>query len=185
MDKETNDLVEGLRRENRQAQQHVLQQYGEMVFAQVARIVPRQEDAEEVWQDVFVKVFRSIATYNQLKASLPTWISRIAYHEALNFVRHTTPQVIYIDDRKADIDYLYDRETDQALQHPNEQTVQLLGQALDHLSPEEQALITMFYYDNMSIKDIAFVTDSNPSTIGSQLSRTRRKLYRIIKPFLE
>ena len=39
----------------------------------------------------------------------------------------------------------------------------------------------MFYYDNMSLADMAYVTIANPSTIGSQLSRIRKKLYRIIK----
>ena len=39
----------------------------------------------------------------------------------------------------------------------------------------------MFYYDNMSLADIAYVTGSIPSTVGSQLSRIRKKLYRIIK----
>jgi RNA polymerase sigma-70 factor (ECF subfamily) len=55
--------------------------------------------------------------------------------------------------------------------------------ALDYLPPDELALITMFYFDDMSIKDIAFVTDSISSTVASRLSRTRNKLYRIIKSF--
>jgi RNA polymerase sigma-70 factor (ECF subfamily) len=49
------------------------------------------------------------------------------------------------------------------------------------LPPHEQAVITMFYYDNMSLADIAYVTGSTPSTVGSQLCRIRKKLYRIIK----
>ena len=39
----------------------------------------------------------------------------------------------------------------------------------------------MFYYDDMSLADIAYVTGSQISTIGSQLSRIRKKLYQIIK----
>ena len=59
--------------------------------------------------------------------------------------------------------------------------VQELEEALEMLPPHEQAVITMFYYDNMSLADIAYVTGSNTSTVGSQLSRIRKKLYRIIK----
>ena len=47
--------------------------------------------------------------------------------------------------------------------------------------PHEQAIVSMFYYDNMSLADIAYVTGSITSTVGSQLSRIRKKLYRIIK----
>ena len=56
-----------------------------------------------------------------------------------------------------------------------------MEQALAKLPPNEQAIVSMFYYDNMSLADIAFVTSSIPSTVGSQLSRIRKKLYRIIK----
>lgn len=60
-------------------------------------------------------------------------------------------------------------------------TLEQLEQALETLPPHEQAILSMFYYDNMSLADIAFVTGSIPSTVGSQLSRIRKKLYRIIK----
>ena len=60
-------------------------------------------------------------------------------------------------------------------------TVQALEEALASLPPHEQAIITMFYYDNMSLADIAYVTGSIPSTVGSQLCRIRKKLYKMIK----
>jgi len=60
-------------------------------------------------------------------------------------------------------------------------TLEQLEQVLETLPPHEQAILSMFYYDNMSLADIAFVTGSIPSTVGSQLSRIRKKLYRIIK----
>ena len=67
------------------------------------------------------------------------------------------------------------------LGHPNDEMVQLIRAALKHLPPEERAIITMFYYEEMSLKEIAFVTGSIPTTIASKLSRTRKKLCRIIK----
>ena len=57
-DKETDELIRGVIRNDRYAQQRMLQAYGRMVFGQIARIITSQEDAEEVYQDVFVKVFR-------------------------------------------------------------------------------------------------------------------------------
>lgn len=89
---ETNELIRGLCRQRRQAQERLLQLYGDIVFGLVSRIVPRQEDAEEVYQDVFLKVFQHISSYDAEKASLDTWISRIAYHESLNLVRRIAPQ---------------------------------------------------------------------------------------------
>lgn len=108
MNIETDILIRGVRKQNKQAQQRVLQLYGEMVFGQVARIVTCQEDAEEVYQDVFIKVFRSIESYDSRQASLATWISRIAYHESLNFVRRSKPPIIYVDGRDVDLDSIQD-----------------------------------------------------------------------------
>lgn len=181
MEKETQTLIQALCRQDGQAQRRVLQLYGTMIFGQVARIVTCQEDAEEVYQDVFVKIFRNIQSYDSRQASLATWMSRIAYNESLNFVRRTQQLVIYVDDRDVDLESIQDEALAQVFQQQDEATIQLIGHALDYLPPEEQALITMFYFDDMSLKDIAYATDSTPSTVASRLSRTRRKLYRIIQ----
>jgi RNA polymerase sigma-70 factor (ECF subfamily) len=63
----------------------------------------------------------------------------------------------------------------------NSMSIQLLEQAITMLPPHDQTVITMFYYDNMSLANIAYVTGSNPSTVGSQLCRIRKKLYKMIE----
>ncbi len=137
-DIETN-LIEGLREHSPKAQQMMVERYGRHVFSQVVRLLPSVEDAEEVYQDVFLKVFLNINRYDEEKASLKSWVSRIAYNESM------------------------------------------IRAALKHLPPEERSLITMFYYEEMSVKDIAYVTDSPPNTIASKLFRTRKKLCKIIQ----
>ena len=174
-------LIEGLHKQDPHAQQQMLDQYGRDVYAQVVRLVTVQENAEEVYQDVFVKVFTHIGKYDAEKSSLRTWISRIAYNEAVSFLRHKAVPVIYFEDRSQESELLSDEEVDETLGHPNPETVQLIRAALRHLPPEERAIITMFYYEEMSLKEIAFVTASLPTTVASKLCRTRKKLCRIIK----
>jgi RNA polymerase sigma-70 factor (ECF subfamily) len=177
MEQETDILIDDLRQRKPAACQRLLTAYGPAVFRIVRRIVTCQEDAEEVYQDVFVKALRGIGGYNPRQASLATWLNRIAYHESLNFVRSKKPAIVYMDDRDLSNDW-QDAPEDAP---PDEQTIELLEQALAMLPPHEQAIIGMFYHDNMSLADIAYVTGSIPSTVGSQLSRIRKKLYRIIK----
>lgn len=174
MKQETDIFIDQLQRRNPAVCQRLLDVYGPTVFQMVQRIVSVIEDAEEVYQDVFVKALRAIGSYDRRQATLSTWLSRIAYNESLNFVRSRKP-VFYIDELDIGLD---DSPDDDA---GNEQTVQRLEHALSMLPPHEQAVISMFYYDGMSIADIAYVTGSIPSTVGSQLSRIRKKLYRIIK----
>ena len=177
MEQETVTLIRDLREHRPAACQRLFMEYGPMVFRMVQRIVTRREDAEEVYQDVFFKALRGIEGYDPRQATLATWLGRIAYHESLNFVRGQKPTILYIDDRGLNTDAM--EAPDDAPQ--DEETIRQLEQALAKLPPNEQAIVSMFYYDNMSLADMAYVTGANPSTIGSQLSRIRKKLYRIIK----
>ena len=174
-------LIAGLQRQDRSAQQQMLDSYGRDVFAQIARLISAVEDAKEVYQDVFVKVFRNIGRYDAEKSSLRTWVSRIAYNEAVSFLRKKPAAVISYEDNGIDAYALTDAEVEETFGRPNAETVQLIRAALKHLPPDERAIITMFYYEEMSLKEIAYVTESIPTTIASKLSRTRRKLCRIIK----
>ena len=175
------NLLEGLRKQSPKAQQQMLDRYGRDVFAQVVRLIPVVENAEEVYQDVFVKVFKNIGQYDAEKSSLRTWISRIAYNESITFLRHKRLPVIYYEDHDGEAERLSDAEVEATFGQLNPETVQLIRAALKHLPPDERAIITMFYYEEMSLKDIAYVTESIPTTVASKLSRTRKKLYKIIK----
>ena len=175
------ELIDGLRRQDSKAQWLTLQRYGKVIFAQVMRLVPGKEDAEEVYQDVFVKAFTHIGQYDESRSSLRTWLTRIAYNAAVDQQRHQRQAVVYFEDREGKAEALSDQEVDNSLGNPNDEMVQLIRAALKHLPPEERAIITMFYFEEMSLKEIAFVTESIPTTIASKLSRTRKKLCRIIK----
>ena len=174
------DLIAGLKKQSPKAQQQMLDRYGRDVFAQVARLVPGIENAEEVYQDVFVKVFKNIDRYDEGKSALRTWILRIAYNEAISFLRHQRPTMVHIEDREGEADSLSETEVEETLGHANAETVQIIRAALKHLPPDERAIITMFYYDELSLKEIAEITESIPTTVASKLSRTRKKLCRII-----
>ena len=179
-DKNT-DLIRGLREQSPKAQRMALERYGSYVFAQVARLVPGVENAEEVYQDVFVKVFKNINMYDATQSSLKTWISHIAYNESISFLRKKSVPLIYYEDREGEAELLSESEVEATFGHPNPETVQLIRAAIKHLPPDERAVITMFYYEEMSLKEIAYVTESIPTTIASKLSRTRKKLCKIIK----
>ena len=181
MERDSTILMNDLRQHQPAACQQLLTEYGPAVFRMVQRIVTRREDAEEVYQDVFVKVFKNIGQYDAEKSSLRTWISRIAYNESITFLRHKRLPVIYYEDHDGEAEKLSDTEVEATFGQPNPETVQLIRAALKHLPPDERAIITMFYYEEMSLKDIAYVTESLPTTVASKLSRTRKKLYKIIK----
>ena len=154
------NLLQGLRQQSPKAQQQLLERYGNDVYAQVARLVPGSENAEEVYQDVFIKVFNNIN---------------------ISYLRHKKLPTIYYEDHEGGAEKISEAEVETTFGRPNPETVQLIRAALKHLPPDERAIITMFYYEEMSLKEIAYVTESIPTTVASKLSRTRKKLCKIIK----
>lgn len=181
MERETNEFINDLRRRKPAAQQRLLADYGPMVFRIVVRMVGQAEDAEEVYQDVFVKALTSISTFDERKASLATWLSRIAYNESVNHMRRNRMDFVQLDDNEMET-AMEDIPSDH---HDDEQAVLLLEQAMALLPTTEQTLLSLFYYENRSLQEIAYITDSKPTTIGSRLSRIRKKLYHLIQQISE
>lgn len=180
MSKEKN-ILEGILKNRSDAQRQLLLEYGERVFAQIVRVVPSQEDAEEVYQDVFFKAFRGIGTYDAQRASLATWLLRIAYHESLNFMRgRKKGEVVHLEDLALEPGKILDADVDEMLGRMDDEAVYEMEQALELLSPDERSLIAMYYYEELSMKEIAYIIESVPSTVASRLYRIRQKLYHLI-----
>ena len=176
-----------IQRTNDEAYMHrqILQAHGQTVYTLVTKLIPCKEDAEEVYQDVFIKAFRNIKSFDKSKASLRTWLCRIAYNESINYLKRKNVPLMYVDDCEVSLDSLIDEMAVFSMYQQDEQTIKMIELALQQLPNEEQALVMMFYFDDMSIKEIAYVTGSQPSTIGSRLYRIRQKLYHIIKHIQE
>ena len=120
-------IIEGLRQRSPKVQQEALEQYGNYVWTQVVRLVTSVEDAEEVYQDVFVKVFGNIKMYDEERSSFRTWLSRIAYNESITFLRRKRQALIYFEDNEGQADALSEAEVEETLGHGNEETVQLIS----------------------------------------------------------
>lgn len=148
--------------------------YGDETLALVMRLVPSREDAEEIVQDAFVSAFDHLSEFRG-RSKFSTWLCSIAYRKALSHLRRMKIRYVEIDDNAT----VADSEIDNTL--ADEQRTEQLQRAIRMLKPEEQALITMYYYDNRPIGDIASITDLKPNNIATRLHRIRKKLYLIIK----
>ena len=89
-------ILRGLRSGIEGAYEELIERYEQQIFGMVYRLLGNQSDASDVVQEVFLKVFRGVATFRE-QSSLRTWIYRIAVNEANNhrrwFVRHCKLEV--------------------------------------------------------------------------------------------
>lgn len=167
---------------------YFLERYGPEVMRLVSRLVARQEDAEELVQDAFVRAYDRLETFAG-RSSFSTWICRIAYTTTVSWLRRQHLKYISIDDLlphsssdgspRTGAQSLPDAVVDDALS--DDSRVDELRRAIALLKPDEQTLVTLYYYDDRSLADIAYILDIEPGTIATRLHRIRRKLYLLMK----
>ena len=174
-----NDILTALKRGERYGYEALVARYGQTVFTMVVRIVGDEARAEELTQDTFIKLFETIDRYDPKRASLSTWLCRIAYRLAIDELRrrHNDP-LYYAEDLEAiDTDENADFEMDSL---DREMMLTQLEVAVRELTVEEQNLLAMFYYEHRSIREIVFIVGAKESTVKMRLHRIRKKLYEIM-----
>lgn len=174
-----NQIIEG----NTSAFSILLNQYKDLVFTLAYKMLKNKEEAEEVSQDTFIKVFNSI---NKFKgdSKFSTWIYKITYNTCLDKLKKSKKEnsVLYIEDfsehQVKAIESILE-STDEKERNKKIQECLLL------LPSKEAFLLTLYYFDNQSIEEIAKIIDCKANNVKIKLYRSRKKLASILKEEFE
>ena len=151
----------------------LVRQHTTAVIDFTARLLPDRREAEEVAQDAFVKAFQQLSSFRG-ESSFLTWVQRIAYHEAVDHLRQRRPYMV-------DIDEMPTMMEDEDLQMEREERILLMEEAVVRLSPDDQLLLHLFYYEDRPLREIAYIMDVEPNTLSQRLRRIRKRLMVMIK----
>ena len=157
--------------------------YGQQVFAMIARQVGNAMDAEELTQDTFLRAFSHIASYDPKRASLATWLSRIAYRLTLDFLKRQRPLIVSIDDTEVWQTDISNEQLEAELSTGNEERILRLQLLMDNLPPDERLLLTLHYFENRQLDECAYIMDSISHALANRLYRIRLKLYKKLKQY--
>ena len=155
--------------------------YAMDVLRMVARLIPSQEEAEEATQDTLLEAFQSLARFDARQASFKTWLMRIAYHSALKHYRKHHNSVAFVEVEQQWLDTIPDDETDALLDDTAADRMELMERAIDMLKPDDQMLLSLYYFDNRPIREISSITEHEESYLRSRLQWIRKKLAITIK----
>ncbi|MBK5721893.1 sigma-70 family RNA polymerase sigma factor [Dysgonomonas sp. Marseille-P4677] len=150
---------------------YIVRRYQRMVFTIVNKIVSRSVEAEDITQEVFIKVFQSLDKFRE-ESEFATWLYRVAYNTTISELRKRKHEFIAIDDR---FDNLPDEsifETIDELNH--EDRLAYLDIVLKRLSPDDALLISMFYMNDQSIQQISEITNNSVANVKVKLHRIRK-----------
>jgi RNA polymerase sigma-70 factor (ECF subfamily) len=147
----------------------IVSRYGDMVFTLVRKIVSTREDAEDITQEVFIKVFQSLERFRE-ESNFSTWLYRIAYNTTISELRKKKLFFVSSADDNAIL------ATDSDNTDDIEIKLQYLETALKRLSSDEAFLITLYYMDEQSIDKISKISNLSISNVKVKLHRIRKKL---------
>jgi RNA polymerase sigma-70 factor (ECF subfamily) len=153
----------------------LLDRYGGKVFTLMLRILRNREDAEELTQDVFMKVYRHIGSFKG-DSSFSTWLYRVAYNAAVSETRKRRQEFCAVDD--AVIGNVSEEEIDVRMGRSDDtERMERLDEALSVLEAGDRALIHLFYMEGKSVEETAAVTGLSRSNVKTKIFRIRKKLY--------
>jgi len=185
------EIIQKLQQGNEQAFRQLVDDYQKLVVNTCFGIVHNTEDAQDIAQEVFIEVFRSIQNF-RADAKLSTWLYRIAINRSLNFIRDNKRKKWFqsFDDvvreknlKIKEISSAHHETPDSELE--NKQRATLLHQAIDSLAENQKIAFTLSKYEDLSYKEISEVMDLSVSSVESLIHRAKislqKKLYTCYK----
>ena len=168
-------IVEAVKEGRREGQDALVCRYAERVFTMIVRQVDEM-DAQELAQDTFLRAFSHIDSYDPQKASLSTWLCRIAYRLTLDFLKRRRPLIVSIEENEVWQEDISDEQLESELSTGREERIQRLQELIDELPDEERLLLTLYYFEDRPLTEIAYITGIEPGPLANRLYRTRKKL---------
>lgn len=161
----------------------LVDRYKNMVFTLAMKIVKNTEEAEEVSQDVFIKVYQVLQTFKG-DSKFSTWLYRIAYNRSLDYLKKQKRN-LRTSSIDADTEY-HLPSVENALNglELNERKLAIKA-AIDKLPEEDAVVITLHYFDELSLKEIGEVMNMEANTVKVRLFRSRKRLAALLKSELE
>jgi RNA polymerase sigma-70 factor, ECF subfamily len=156
---------------DRRAFDELYREYGPRIFRFAYRLIHDRTKAEEVTNDVMLEIWKHAGQFEQ-RSSISTWILGIARHRTLNAVRNKTLHVAPIEEADEVPD-----EADTAEQELDHTTIaKALRAALDKLSPEHREVIELSFFNDLSHKEVAEITNCPENTVKTRMFYAKKRL---------
>lgn len=160
-------LVKNLKKGREDAYRQIVEEYGNRLLRTCYLILKDREEAEDVVQETFIKVFRSIDSFRE-NSNLYTWIYTITLNLSRDRLRKKqdmfTIEVELVGNN--DVEYEVEKSIDK----------ELLRKELFEINSLYREVLVLFYFEELSIKEISNLLNEKEGTIKSKLSRGRNIL---------
>lgn len=171
-------LIEQLKNAQTQdiAFRQLMTQYKERLYWHIRKIVITHDDADDVLQNTFIKVYRNIDKFNA-KSKLFSWMYRIATNESITFInKRAKSQNVDISEMQYKL-----AESLEADVHYDGDEMQLkLQKAIAQLPQKQQLVFNMKYFDDMKYQDISEVLETSVGALKASYYHAVKKIEHIL-----
>ena len=180
------ELIEGLKRGDESAFRILVEQYQDLVYNTALGVVQNAADAEDVAQEVFIQIFRSIGTFKS-EAKLSTWIYRVTTTRALDLLRAQKSKK-----RFGLLKRLWETEEENPLDsiedfnHPGvalerKEDAAKLFEAIGQLPENQKVAFVLHKLEGLSYQEISEIMNNTVPAVESLMHRARLNLKKILE----
>lgn len=152
----------------------LVKQHEKLVRHMVNRLISNPAEAEDVCQEVFIKVYRYLGNF-KFQSKLSTWVARIAYSTAINQLRKEGGKRSLTDDISDYEHHHATAETPESLLHKKD-TAAFVQQEIAKLPVNYRTVLTLYHLNEFSYQEIEEITGLPEGTVKSYLFRARKLL---------
>lgn len=159
--------------------EEIYRQFASYVYNVAVRMLKNREDAEEVAQDVFMTMHKSLKEFRG-ESSLKTWVHRVTINRALNFLKKRST----LQSREVGLDPEFEVAGKPDDRHDKEHSQAIIDKLLGALTPDQRACIVLRNLEGFTYEQIAQSLKIDINAVRSRIKRARWKMLDMKKEVL-
>lgn len=174
--KKLEDVIDSFVAGNQDVFEFIYQETSGFLFRVIYRMVKSRQEAEDLMQDVYIKIFENKKSYDKNKAAFNTWIYRIAVNHTLNHLKKRS-RLVFTDLEITGHDY-----TDDYLDKiSSQEDLSVVRKALAGVKPDFRICLVLADVEGRTYEEIAAILNIKIGTVRSRLNRGRKALLEIYR----
>lgn len=153
----------------------LINKYKDLAYNIALKITRNEQDSEEIVQDSFLKAFKGLDQF-KYESQLSTWFYRIVYNTAISSIRKKKLQSVEINN-KIIAQYENNQLESVYLKLDDSDRKKLINDAMAKIGELDYTVLSLFYYENLSLREISKIVNKNENYLKVVLQRARIKLY--------
>lgn len=171
------ELIEQILKGNMNAFTFLVSRYQKLVVHITGRLIQRQDELEDVCQEVFLKVYQNIGKYRN-ECKLSTWIATIAYNSSINYLRKYKKGDMVSSEDLLSMPVISDSK---AMDFERMDLHQYIRNQIELLPVQYRTVLTLFHLEEFSYQEIEQITGMPEGTVKSYLFRAKALLKEKLK----